>query len=195
MDAVDREDMDIIREVLEGNADRFEKLIDRHADGVFLIVGRRVPHAEVEEVAHEVFVRAWKSLGSFRGDSSFGWWLSRIAVRACHDFWRVRYRSRETSACSLTEEEGQWLESAMGSDQRTSGGRTEDALIARDLMMKGLAPLSPSDRAVLELIHLEERSVREAADLLGWTTANVKVRAHRARKKLRKILEKMEEET
>ncbi|MCK4550281.1 MAG: RNA polymerase, partial [Candidatus Krumholzibacteria bacterium] len=62
-----------------------------------------------------------------------------------------------------------------------------------DIMMRALDQISPADRAVIELVHLEERWVREAADLLGWSTANVKVRAHRARKKLRKILEKMEE--
>jgi RNA polymerase sigma-70 factor (ECF subfamily) len=81
----------------------------------------------------------------------------------------------------------------MAGEPEASFESAESRMMARDLMMRALALLSPADRAVIELVHLEERPVKEAADMLGWSTANVKVRAHRSRKKLRKILEKMEE--
>ncbi len=193
METVERDDLEIISEVLDGDTNRFEVLIDRHREHVFRIVGRRVPREDIEEVAHDVFVRAWSSLTSFRGESPFAYWLSKIAVRTCHDYWRVRYRSKEAPMSSLGEDHADWLESTMTGESGASFESGESRMIARDLMMRALAQLSPADRAVIELVHLEERPVREAADMLGWSTANVKVRAHRSRKKLKKILEKMEE--
>ena len=193
METGEREDLDIISEVLDGDTNRFEELIDRHREHVFRIVGRRIPREDVDETAHDVFVRAWSSLPSFRGDSPFQWWLSKIAVRTCHDYWRERYRSKEAPMSSLGEEHADWLENTMTGEPEISFERADSRMMARDVMMRALDQLSPADRAVIELVHLEERPVREAADLLGWSTANVKVRAYRARKKLRKILEKLEE--
>ena len=193
METGERSDLEIISEVLDGDTNRFEVLIERHREHVFRIVGRRVPREDVEEVAHDVFVRAWSSLPSYRGESPFDYWLSKIAVRTCHDFWRRRYRSKEAPMSSLGEDHSEWLESTMASESGASFSSDESRMIARDLMMRALAHLSPDDRAVIELVHLEERPVKEAADMLGWSTANVKVRAHRSRKKLRKILEKLEE--
>lgn len=193
METGERDDLEIISEVLDGDTNRFEVLIDRHREHVFRIVGRRVPREDVEEIAHDVFVRAWSSLPSFRAESPFQYWLSKIAVRTCHDYWRVRYRSKEASLSALGENHADWLENSMAGQSGVSFDRGESRMIARDLMMRALAQLSPSDRAVIELVHLEERPVKEAADMLGWSSANVKVRAHRSRKKLKKILEKMEE--
>jgi RNA polymerase sigma-70 factor (ECF subfamily) len=189
----ERDDLEIISEVLDGDTNRFEVLIDRHREHVFRIVGRRVPREDVAEIAHDLFVRAWSSLPSFRGESPFPHWLSKIAVRTCHDYWRRRYRSKEAPMSSLGEEHADWIESTMAGKPEASFNSAESRMLARDLMMRALAHLSPEDRAVIELVHLEERPVKEAADLLGWSTANVTVRAHRSRKKLKKILDKREE--
>ncbi len=193
METEERYDQNIISEVLEGKSNEFGRLIDRHREHVFRIVGRRVPREDVDEVSHDVFVRTWSSLASYRGESPFQWWLSKIAVRTCHDYWRERYRSKESPMSSLDEEHADWLENTKAGEPETSFDRTESRMMARDVVMRALAHLSPADRAVIELVHLEERPVREAADLLGWSVANVKVRAHRSRKKLKKILEKLEE--
>jgi len=193
METGERSDLKIISEVLDGDTNRFEVLIDRHREHVFRIVGRRVPREDVEEIAHDVFVRAWSSLPSYRGESPFQHWLSKIAVRTCHDYWRGRYRSKEAPMSSLGEAHVDWLENTMDGEPEASFISAESRMLARDVMMKALAQLSPADRAVIELVHLEERPIKEAADLLGWSKANVKVRAHRSRKKLKKILEKMEE--
>ena len=193
METGERSDLEIISEVLDGDTNRFEVLIERHREHVFRIVGRRVPREDVDEVAHDVFIRAWSSLPSYRGESPFEYWLSKIAVRTCHDYWRGRYRSKEAPMSSLGEDHAEWIESTMTGEPEASFNSAESRMMARDLMMRALAHLSPDDRAVIELVHLEERPVKEAADMLGWSTANVKVRAHRSRKKLRKILEKLEE--
>ena len=152
---------------------------------------KHVPGQDVESVAHDAFVRAYLSLGTFGRRGDFKHWLSRIALRTAYDYWRERYRSRETPLASLGEDEAQWLEHATA-DQ--AGQRNLDEAAsreARQVLAKAMDRLSPEDRMVLELVHIEERPVKEAAEILGWSVANVKVRAFRSRKKLRSILEKM----
>ena len=188
-------DAEIIAAVLDGDTEAFGRLVDRYREHVFRIVGRRVPGSEVEEVAQDVFVRAFTSLAGFEGRSPFEFWLSRIAVLACHDFWRRRYRSKEAPLSSLGEEHREWLRTTLADDSGSSQERTEERLMARDVLTRALAGLSPADRTVIELVHLEERPVAEAAALLGWSAVNVKVRAHRARRKLKAIIERMSRES
>lgn len=185
------EDREIIEKVLNGDTDAFEILLERHRDHVFRIVGRRVPAEDVPEIAHDVFVKAYTSLGSFRGEGPFEGWLSGIAVRTCHDYWRSRYRSKEDAFSSLSERHEQWLEDTLHGESSDSWEASQSRMFAREILMTALEKLSAKDRAVIELVHLEERPVREAAEMLGWTKANVKVRAFRARKKLRSIIEEL----
>lgn len=188
-------DEEIIGRVLGGETDAYEELVTRYREHVFRIVGRRVPRDDAPEVAQDVFVRAFISLGRFEGRSPFEHWLSAIAVRAALDYWRERYRSREAPMSALTENHREWIEKSLADDSGSSFEAAESRMLARDLMMRALGELSPADRAVLELVHLEDRPVAEAAGMLGWTTVNVKVRAHRARKRLRAAIERMREST
>jgi RNA polymerase sigma-70 factor, ECF subfamily len=87
-------DNEIIQHVLSGQSRAFEILLERYAPVVFGIVGRHVPQAQVEDVAQEVFIRAYRSLSSYTGQSQFNRWLSKIAVRSCCDYWRS-HRARE----------------------------------------------------------------------------------------------------
>ncbi len=89
------DDIDIIRRILEGEVDVFEKIISEYNGLVFKILSRHLPYQELEETAQEVFVRAYQSLPSFKNKSSFKFWLSSIAVRVCYNFWRKKYRNRE----------------------------------------------------------------------------------------------------
>ncbi len=184
-------DDEVIRRVLDGETDAFERLVERHRNEVFRLVAKHVPSDDVESVAHDAFVRAYLSLGTFGRRSDFRHWLSRIALRASYDYWRERYRSRETPLASLGEDETEWLE-RLSADE--AGRRSSDEASSREarlLLARAMDRLSPEDRLVLELVHIEERPVKEAAELLGWSVANVKVRAFRSRRKLRSILEKM----
>jgi RNA polymerase sigma-70 factor (ECF subfamily) len=151
---------------------------------------KHVPMHEVESVAHDAFVRVYQSLPTFRHDSDLKHWISRIAVRTAYDYWRERYRSREVTMSSLGEDQARWLEQVASSESGRRGEIEEDQRNARDLLAWAMNRLSAEDRTVLELVHIEERSVRETAELLGWSVANVKIRAFRARKKLRSILER-----
>ncbi len=181
-------DAEIVRRVIEGEINAFESLLLRYKDHVLGVVKKHVPYNEVEETAHDVFVRAYQSLSTFKGRSSFKQWLSTIAVRTCYDFWRKRYRSRELPMSSLTEEHQEWLERVVSNRSGQSFDDKASQREARELLDWALDRLSPGDRMILELVYLEGLSGREAADLLGWSVANVKVRSLRARRKLRNLL-------
>ena len=181
-------DAEIVRRVVEGDVNAFESLLTRHKDLVLKIIRKHMPHQEVEETAQDVFIRVYQSLPTFKAESNFRQWISSIAVRTCYDFWRKQYRSRELPIGLLTEEHQKWLENVM-SDQ--SGHLLEDKdsqKKAEELLNRALDRLSPEERMVLELVYLEGLSGREAADLLGWSVPNVKVRLFRARRKLRKLV-------
>lgn len=181
-------DGDIVRRVIDGEINAFESLLLRYKDNVLEVIKKHVPYNEVEEIAHDVFVRAYQSLPTFKERSSFRQWLSSIAVRACYDFWRKRYRSRELPMSSLTEEHREWLEKVVSNRSGQSFDDKASQKEARELLNWALDRLSPGDRMVLELVYLEGLSGKEAADLLGWSVANVKVRSLRARRKLRNLL-------
>lgn len=189
------DDIGIIRRVLDGDVNAFETLLIRYEPHVLKLLKKRLPADRVEEVAQDVFIQAYRSLATYAQKSEFKSWLTAVAVRTCYDFWRKAYRNREMPLSSLSEEQQSWLEKLIsdqsGNDFEAAGRRKE----ARELLDWALAKLSPEDRAVLELVYLEERSVKEAARLLGWSVANVKVRAFRARKKLNGLLSKHVERT
>jgi RNA polymerase sigma-70 factor (ECF subfamily) len=178
----------VIREVLGGNVNAFELLMDRYQGYVAGIVTKHVPRDRIQEVAHETFVRAYRSLETFEARTPFKHWLSRIAVRSCYDFWRQHYRNREVPMSSIPEEAQPWIESLLANRSdgfpRVNDHRRE----AMSLLRWAMDRLSAEDRMVLTLVHLEERTTAEAADLLRWSVPKVKIRAHRARKKLRKAL-------
>jgi RNA polymerase sigma-70 factor (ECF subfamily) len=185
------DDDEIIRRILHGETNAFEYLVERYRDEVFRIVTRHVPAEDVESVAQDAFVRTYLSLGTYGRKSDFKHWLTRIALRTSYDYWREKYRSRETPLASLGEDESQWLEHLSADEAGRKSLDEAASREARELLARAMDLLSPEDRLVLELVHIEERPVKEAAEILGWSVANVKVRAFRSRRKLRSILEKM----
>jgi RNA polymerase sigma-70 factor, ECF subfamily len=181
-------DYDVVLQVVKGDVNAFEILINRHKDHIKKIVLRHLPFQAAEETVHDVFVRAFKSIDKYKARGGFKQWLSSIAVRTCYDYWRKAYRSREVAMSSLGEKHRKWLEEI--ADDRSNGYHSEQSEReeARELLDWALARLSPEDRMVLELIYLQGLSVKEASELLGWSSSNVKVRSFRSRKKLKKIL-------
>ena len=182
-------DEEVIRRVLAGEVDLFVELITRYQQHVSRIVAGHVRRDMVEEVAHDAFVRAYTSLRTFSFRVPFEHWLARIALRSCYDAWRTAAARKEVPLGGLGEEEQQWADRLLAAE---SGERFDDLVRQREtaeLLHTALAQLSLENRMVVTLVHLEGHSVREAAKLLGWTSINVKVRAHRARQQLRKILE------
>jgi len=181
------EERELLRCISQGETERFAELITRYQRHVIRIVGRRVPADDVEEIVHDVFVRAYFGLAQFSRSVSFDHWLAGIAVRTCYDFWRAR-KGAELPVSALSDDHHRWIEqtlSAQSDDQFRDQTQKREAA---EVLQWAMEQLSPENRAVLTLVHLDGYSVREAAELLGWSLVNVKVRAHRARQALRKVL-------
>ncbi len=186
-------DTDIIRQVLDGKINAFETLIERYRQHVLRIVKKHIPFDQIEEVAHDVFVRAYQGLASCKQPDRFQQWLSAIAVRACYDFWRARYRKREVPMSSLSEQQQRWVDAVISTQSSAAFAQHGDEQDGHEALHQALNRLSAEDRMVVELVYLEGYSHKDAANLLGWSTANVKIRAFRARKQLHKFLTAREE--
>lgn len=179
---------ELIKRIIAGDKNLFQNLVERHQHTIFKIVAGHVPAGHVEEVAHDTFIRIYNSLHTYGGQASFAAWASTLAVRQCYDFWRKRYRSREVPMSALAPDTENWLESVLAGQEDT-GEESEHSAARRELVQGLLAEFSAEDRMLVTLFYGEERSVKECAAILGWSFANVKVRAFRLRKKLRKALE------
>lgn len=170
----------LVQVALAGDDEAFAALVRRHKSRVFGIAARfaRSDH-ELDDVCQEIFIKAYRNLGKFRGDAPFEHWLSRIAARACYDLLRKSRRDRANVS--------------LDSLNVTLTGIAADEFVGasevRELLEFALGQLPTKDRLVITLLELEEKSVREVAGLTGWSEANVKVRAHRARARLKQVLE------
>ena len=182
MDATDKE---LIAEVLKGNPESFEPLVVKYQPRVFAIARRYARREdEVEDIVQTVFMKAYSKLSSYRGDAPFEHWLMRTATFTCYDFLRKHQRNREWNATDLSTEENEWLEN-VGEDT-TEKEANQSA--AKALVDRLLESLKPDDRMIITMLDLEQKSVKEIAKLTDFTESNVKVRAHRARDKMKKIL-------
>jgi RNA polymerase sigma-70 factor (ECF subfamily) len=181
-------DADLIAAVLAGDTASFEPLVQKYSPRIFAMARRYARREdEVEDVAQEIWSKAYQRLASFRGEAPFEHWLMRLAVRTCYDFLRRHQRNRESSFTELTETENEWLDRFVAAPKETS----EDADAARQLVQRILDELSPDARLVITLLEIEERSIKEIAQLTGWSPTLVKVRAFRARAKMKGILAKL----
>ena len=169
-----------------GDAGAYGRLVRAYQDLIYALVFRSVRDSAVaEELTQDVFLKAYRSLGTFRGDSRFTTWLYRIAVNLCHDqreSLTARNRRRETS---LEDVEPAPAESA------APAGRPDQVLEAREMatsFQAGLDALEPKYRDAFLLRHGEDRSYVEISEILGISVSNAKVRVHRAREMLLEVL-------
>ncbi len=186
--AMERTEAELIAAVLKGDAGSFEPLVERYSPRVFATARRYARReSEVEDIVQEVWLKAFQKLGSFRGEAPFEHWLMRMAVRTCFDFLRGHQRNREHAFSELSDSENDWLERFVTQPEATS----EKADAARQLVQRVLEELSPSARLIITLLEIEDRSVKEIAELTGWKVPLVKVKAFRARAEMRKVLTRL----
>lgn len=182
-------DRQLIDLTLAGDNFAFEQIFDRHKRLVAVIAARyfRKPD-EIEDIVQMSFARAYTQLDKFRGehDRSLASWLIRITANICFDTLRAQKRKPETLTCDLSDAEVDSLVELTADTSRSQ----ERSLVATDLSEKLLAQLPVEERALLQMLYGEEMSVAEIAGVLDCSTANVKIRAWRARKTLRKLLQK-----
>ena len=181
-------DFDIISRILGGDANAFETLVHRYSRLVVGIVGKHIPRDRVDEVSQDAFVEGFRSLSSFSQTGPFGHWMSKIAVRCCYDFWRKHHRKKEVLVSDLSPETQDWMDNLLAAQSNETLKREAATAEAIEVLNHALGRLSAEDRMVVTLVHLDGLSVKEAAVLLDWSTITVKVRAHRSRKKLRRII-------
>ena len=108
---MERTEAELIAAVLAGDAASFEPLVQKYSPRVFATARRYARReSEVEDIAQEVWLKAFEKLKSFRGEAPFEHWLMRLTVRTCYDFLRGHQRNRESAFSDLTEPENDWLE-------------------------------------------------------------------------------------
>ena len=171
VDETDRRDIAAAR---AGDEEAFARLVRRHQTAVASLLWRftRQP-AECEELVQDVFVEAYFGLDGYRGEGPLAHWLARIACRVGYRFWKKQ--SRRAAAVALEH-----LDPAVpaGDPGPAEAGALVHALLAR---------LPPAERLVLILMYFDSCGVREIAERTGWTRAMVKMRAYRARRRLKAV--------
>jgi RNA polymerase sigma factor (sigma-70 family) len=166
------------------------ELVDHLYPLVIKIVRSHLPRRVLEEdLAQEVFMKMFARLEQFQGAVPLTHWVSRIAVTTCIDHLRAQQRRPEFRWADLSENEAAVLDQATAADGEVT---PDDAMAARELVDKLLGQLRPDDQLVIRLMDLEQLSVSEVSERTGWNGSLVKVRAFRARRKLRKLFESLE---
>ncbi len=187
MDQAAKDEIALLKRIRDGESDEFGEIIRRHQSRVFSILSRyeRDPQL-VEDLAQETFLKAWKALGQFNGTAPFEHWLSRIAAHVAIDHVRAR-RDREVRFTDLGDDALEWLHSI-------SPGKGPEPKDAREILDLAMRQLSAEDRMVITMLEIEEYSVNEICQRTGWSSITTRVRAFRARARLKKALEELEEQ-
>lgn len=182
---MERTDAELIAAALKGDPASFEPLIQKYSPRIFATARRYARlEREVEDIVQEIWIKAYQKLSSFRGDAPFEHWLMRLAVRTCYDFLRGHQRNRESTFSELSDEEDSWLERFAAAPETAP----DQAEAAKQLIQRILDQMSPAGKLIITLLEIEERTVKEIAELTGWSVPLVKVRAFRARAEMKKIL-------
>ena len=159
------------------------------------IVRAHLPRRVAEEdLQQEIFIKMFTRLDQYRGPQPFAHWVSRLAVTTCLDALRAQGRRPELRWADLSEEQAGVLDRVHADTpaESATGVAGTGGEAARELVQQLLATLPAADRTVLTLLDLQQHSVAEVCALTGWGASLVKVRAFRARRKLRQHLERLE---
>jgi RNA polymerase sigma-70 factor (ECF subfamily) len=180
-----------VQRVRQRDEDAARQFMERLYPLVLKVVRAHLPQRSSEEdLVQTVFMKAFANIDQFQGRVPVTHWVSRIAVNTCLNALKAEKARPELRWSDLSEEAQHVVESLACED---GAARTTQGLVARELLHKLLARLNPPDRLVVTLLHLEEKSVAEVQAVTGWSAALVKVRAFRARKRLQKFLQQLED--
>ena len=177
------QELAVIRRVQRGDANAFEYLMAAYEKNVYNLALRMTGSPEdAEDMAQEAFLKAYSSLGSFRGDSKFSVWLYRIVSNVCLDFLR---KQKKTQSFSLSMEDDDGEEAELELPDLSSLPEEElEKKLTREAVRRGLAQLPEDARQILLLREIQGLSYEEIGETLGLEPGTVKSRIFRARKKL-----------
>jgi RNA polymerase sigma factor (sigma-70 family) len=155
-----------------------------------LVRAHRPRRAAEEDLCPMIFIKIFQKLSQYSGAVPLEHWVSRIAINTCLNQIAAEKRRPELRRADLSEEQ----EAVIDNLAATTGELAADQkLAARDLVSHMLAALKPAERLIIELQYLQEKSVDEIRAITGWNAALVRVRAFRARQKLKQLLSRLSE--
>jgi RNA polymerase sigma-70 factor (ECF subfamily) len=173
-------DLELAGRCQKGDASAFEELYRQHAGRLYSLVFRMTGSAqEADDLLQEVFLHAYRKLGSFRGDSSLGTWLYRLGMNQCLDYLRGRQARMGRATASLDEE---------GMAEPVAPAPVVPTAISRMDLERAIARLPEGCRAAFLLHDVEGFAHHEVASILGVSEGTSKSQVHKARMKLRAML-------
>lgn len=185
-------DIELAQLASEGDESAFAEIMRRYSPRVFRFASRYFRQRSlVEEAAQEVFLKAFTQLESFEGRGSMEGWLTRITTNTCLNLLRSSKRRPELTVSDMTEDESAWLDDKLAGTANERHQSNERSLVAADLAGRVLETMSADDQLVLTLVDGEDTPVKEVAEMTGWSISKVKVRALRARRKMREAVEQL----
>jgi len=186
-----RTDEELVTAVVGGEVDSYEELIIRYQPRIFGMARKYFRNeSDVEDVVQTIFTKTYKKLGSFNHTAPFEHWFMRLSVNTCYDALRRKAKNREQAITDVmfeNETDDSW-HSRLGSIPDPNDQEALDK--ASELVHTVLGQVSEKARIVLTLQELEGRSIKEIAEITGWSISLVKVQAFRARKEMRAAVER-----
>jgi RNA polymerase sigma factor (sigma-70 family) len=156
---------------------------------VLKLVRAHLPRRSSEEdMTQIVFMKVFANLDQFSGTVPLEHWVSRITINACLNALKAEKVRPELRWADLSEEQARVIETLAASDAELLPGQ---ALAAREIVEQLLAQLSPGDRLLMTLLYLEGRKPAEVRQITGWNGTRIRVRAFRARRKLRQYFSQL----
>jgi RNA polymerase sigma-70 factor (ECF subfamily) len=177
-------DSEIIKKVLLGEQTMFAQLVERYRNYVFTLVLRFTDNREdAEEVAQDIFVKTYRSLADFRGESKFSTWLYTITRTSCITF--LRKRKLETVSLDNERSAGEWQDRASGLKANMIEQKSRHRMLHEAIQLLG-----PDDKQVITLFYQGEQTLEEIGKIMGLDPNTVKVKLHRARQRLKEKMER-----
>ncbi|HET8923859.1 MAG TPA: sigma-70 family RNA polymerase sigma factor [Candidatus Acidoferrum sp.] len=177
------DDRELVRRAQGEDKEAFEELVKRHQHRVFAVAGGILRKREdVEDIAQQVFVKAYFSLKRFDQRAAFTTWLYKITVNECWDLLRKKKVRPLVYEADLSEEQARQIEGSERKDAEVPD--VSERLAAREQIERLLEGLDERDRSMLMLKEVEGFSIEEVAEVLGLNANTVKVRLFRARRRI-----------
>ena len=174
------DDHEVIANVLEGDREAYALLVERYKDMAYTIAVRMLgDRADAEEIVQEAFIKAYSKLGLFRQESAFSTWFFRIVYNGAVSMVRSRKKmvSRDEPALQgMVDGEPDYFVS-------------EERDFRKRAVLWAISRLNPEEKAIVTLFYHEEKTLKEIGIIVGMNEDTVKMRLHRARKKMKKLLE------
>lgn len=178
-----KNDQTYIDQIIKGDANAFAFLVEKYKTMVFTLALKMLKsREEAEEISQDTFIKAYKNIDKFKGDSKFSTWLYKIAYRTCLD--SIKKNGKKYQTGTIDEITINQIKSTDGILETIE--RKERAVIIN----KCLIELPEDERSIIWLFYFEELSLKEIIEITELSEANVKVKLHRARKRLLAIVEK-----